>query len=186
MKNKLKIIFISTVLLALSGCDIAGMIPFEAKRDFAFNAENSKHTGLVALSAQCTGYYAPLNVRITEDQQTFIKEIMDPKRKFKINCNDGSPDFLLLKLPPGRYLISDIAAPKYFTEYFKSYKFTVYVGKVNYIGNLLVKYYYPDSDANNGGTGSIAKNASVRDIPILLAKFSQVPKSDYVINIMKH
>jgi hypothetical protein len=199
--RKIKIIImlsiIGSLILMLSGCESIVLLSTPGKnRAFAFNTNNNKKIGLVAFSVQCIGYNEPLQITVSSESGGLRNALINPAYPpINVHCSDGSPQYIMLKLKPDNYAVIDISPAGMYDEEFKPFYFKVYAGKVNYIGNLLIKYVGPKqhkfriSDIFNtpglGGIRYVVIDSSKQDIPIFHAKFSNVALSHYVVNIMQ-
>lgn len=171
--NITKSFILIAAVLSLSACATDSV----NNRNYQFqkNATN----GLAALAVECTGS-GMVDIVGAPDTNSLAAALLEQDFA-TVNCKDGVTSYKLINLNPGRYSISQINPVDEFSVLSNPIKFSVFPGKVNYIGHLKMEITPSEKGAPEGGVHWALFDNAHDDIPIFQAKFPNISPKKYKI-----
>ena len=151
---------------------------------------NEPHYGFVALSAACHGNISLMSMGYDTVDFNLLNELtVDTTYKnLPINCNSTIPQYFLLKLPIGHYVVNSltIRLTIYDTDYankFPPLYFKVVPSKVVYIGGFYTEINLPTAQNSNNKYRFSLVNESKNDITWFVQHYPNIPGDRYEVEI---
>ena len=167
-----KIFLLPAAVLGLSACATI------TKNDLNYQFKKNATNGLAALAVECVGA-GMVDIHAKPETNPFLAALLE-RNLITVNCTDGATSYQLINLPPGKYVISNIAPTDEFAMNFEPIKFSILQGKVNYIGHLKIVITPTERGAPQGRLHWTLYNGAHDEVPIFQAKFLKISPRKYI------